>query len=60
MSDDFEHETIEQMPTLADALAEMTSESDTLPSPNVLYGLSGLSSADMTKLNPVWTALDPT
>ena len=59
MSDDFDYESVEQMPTLDDALAEMTSDNDSLPSPNVLYGLSGLSSADMTRLNPVWSALEP-
>lgn len=60
MTENFDHETVEKMPTLDDALAEMASDSDNLPSPDVLYGLSGLSSADMAKLKPVWDALDPT
>ncbi|MDQ7024796.1 MAG: HEAT repeat domain-containing protein [Anaerolineae bacterium] len=54
------NETVEQMPTLDDALAEMTSDGDNLPSPDVLYGLSGLSSSEMARLKPVWDALDPT
>jgi HEAT repeat protein len=60
MTDDFEKETIEQLPTLDDALAEMTADTDNLPGPNVLYGLSGLSAADMAKLRPIWSGLDAT
>ena len=60
MTDDLEHETMEQLPTLDDALAELTSDSDNLPSPNVLYGLSGLSVEDMARLRPVWSTLDAT
>jgi HEAT repeat protein len=62
MSDDFERddEAVETLPTLEDALAELTSDSDNLPSPTVLYGLSGLSMTDMAKLRPVWAALDAT
>lgn len=60
MTDDFEHETTEQLPTLDDALAELTSDTDNLPSPNVLYGLSGLSVEDMARFRPVWATLDGT
>ena len=60
MTDDFEQEATEQLPTLDDALAEMTSDSDNLPGPKVLYGLSGLSAADVAKLRPIWTGLDAT
>ena len=60
MTDEFEQETTEQLPTLDDALAEMTSDSDNLPGPKVLYGLSGLSAADVAKLRPIWAGLDAT
>lgn len=59
MSDDFNNDTVEKLPTLDDALAELSTNTDNLPSPDVLYGLSGLSPADMTRLEPVWAKLDP-
>jgi HEAT repeat protein len=60
MSDMNYQSDIEALPTFDDALAELKSGAGHTPSPDVLYGLSGLSLAQIKALEPVWQELDMT
>ena len=53
---DFEHETQSQ-PTFEDALEELKTDDESLPSPALIVGLSGLSSEQLEQLAPVWEGL---
>jgi len=46
-------------PSFEEALEELKSDSDSLPSPALVLGLSGLSPEQMTELRPVWKKLSP-
>lgn len=45
---------------LDDVLSALQTDPDNIPEPEILYGLSGLTSAEVDRLKPVWEALDST
>ena len=59
MSDRFEEfETdLEKQPTFEEALEELKTDDESLPSPALVVGLSGLSDAQLSQLGPVWEKL---
>lgn len=60
MSDVFEQDKIQDMPTFEEAIQELSKDRENLPSPTILYGLSGLTDDQLSQLRPVWNKLDAT
>lgn len=52
-----EENDIESQPTFEDALEELQTDDESMPSPALILGLSGLSSAQIQELAPVWENL---
>lgn len=48
----------QEQPSFEDALAELKSQPQDLPSPDVLYGLSNLNDEQIEALAPIWAKLD--
>lgn len=51
---------IEPKPSFEDALEELKTDDESMPSPALIVGLSGLSSAQIEELAPTWESLSPT
>ena len=60
MTDRFEEfETdLNEQPTFEEALEELKTDDESLPSPALIVGLSGLSSEQLQTLAPVWDGLN--
>lgn len=56
---DFDTE-IESKPSFEEALEELRTDDESLPSPALIVGLSGLTPAQVEELAPVWEGLSPT
>lgn len=54
--DDYQDD-LQDEPTFEDALAELQNDTESLPSPAVIVGLSGLDKEQLTRLGPVWEGL---
>jgi HEAT repeat protein len=54
---DYEDDELDSKPSFEEALEELKSDTDSLPSPALVLGLSGLSSEQMAELRPVWKKL---
>ncbi|MGJ3237890.1 MAG: HEAT repeat domain-containing protein [Anaerolineae bacterium] len=48
---------LEQQPSFDEALEELKTETDSMPSPALIAGLSDLSQAQLAQLEPVWEGL---
>lgn len=53
---DYENE-VESQPSFEEALEELRTDDESMPSPALIVGLSGLSSAQIQELAPVWEGL---
>jgi len=54
--DEFEND-LDSQPTFEDALEELKTDDESLPSPAMIVGLSGLSVEQLKQLGPVWDGL---
>lgn len=59
MSQDYQDDERDSKPSFEEALEELKTEQDSLPSPALVLGLSGLSPEQMAELRPVWANLSP-
>ncbi len=54
---DFDNNEVESQPTFEEALEELRTDDESMPSPALIVGLSGLSSSQIQELAPVWDGL---
>jgi HEAT repeat protein len=57
VSQDYQDDEHDSKPSFEEALEELKTEQDSLPSPALVLGLSGLSPEQMSELRPVWKNL---
>jgi HEAT repeat protein len=54
---DYQDDELDSKPSFEEALEELKSDNDSLPSPALVLGLSGLNDEQMAELRPVWKSL---